>query len=131
MTNKEKNSMNDYTMVSLATDIYRTIDMFMPEQHVDMNINIIPDLCNLMFDMKTARVGAYLGVKREISLMMVDDKPHLDVDIDIKFYKTVVSRNNIPFLERHVTVMKHDPHCDAPYLDEVLSSCKLVGFIID
>lgn len=123
--------MSDYTMVSFATDIYRAIDMFMPERHVDMNINVIPDLCNLMFDMKTARVGAYLGVKREISLMMVDDKPHLDVDIDIKFYETVVSRNGIPFLERHVAVLKRDSHGDAPYLDEVLRLSELAGFIID
>jgi len=123
--------MNDYTMVSLATDIYGAIDIFMPERHVEMNINVIPDLCNLMSDPKSARVGAYLGVKREISLMMVDDKPHFDTDVDINFYEIVVSRNGIPFIERHVTVMKHDPHCEARYLDAVLSLCKLAGFIID
>jgi len=123
--------MSDYTMVSLATDIYGAIDESMPEQHVAMNINVIPDLCNLMSDPKTARGGAYLGVKSEISLMMVDDKPHLDTDIDIRFYETVVTKGGIPFLERHVAVVKNDPHCDTTYLDEVLRLCGLADFIAD
>lgn len=122
---------NDYTMVSLATDLYLTINEDMPEQDVRTNVTIIPHLCNLMADPKIAQKGVYLGVEYGISLMLVDNQPHERFDFDLKFYEKVISKYGIPFVERHVALIKYKENVEIPHLDEIFDNCRMLDFIVD
>ena len=122
---------NEYTMVSLATDIYSHINNELPEHDVPLNINIIPDLCNLMADPKIARKGVYLGVEHDISLMMANEHPNSHLDFDFKFYEETIVKNGIPFVERHVKIIKHKRDIEIPYLNDILDMCRTANFIVD
>lgn len=122
---------NDYTMVSLATDLYLTLNNDMPEQDVRMNVTIIPQLCNLMELPKYAHKGVYLGVQYDISLMAVDTEPHENYDFDLKFYAEVKSKFGIPFVERHVALIKYKENVDIPHLNEIFELCRTAEFIVD
>ena len=89
---------NKYTMVSLATDIYSCINTELPEHDVPLNLNIIPDLCNLMADPKIAQKGVYLGVEHDISLMMVNEHLNGHLDFDLKFYEETIVKTASPLL---------------------------------
>lgn len=124
-------STNDYTIVSLATDIYTYLNNGMPERNVAMNITAIPNLCNLMGIPKIAQKGVYLGVNKQLSLMMVDEHHHKLNDFDLKFYEVVKSKFGIPFVEKHVALIKYNEHVEIPHLDDIFSMCRLADFIVD
>lgn len=122
---------NEYTLVDLATDIFMTINENLPETDVRMNLSMIPALCDMFADKKTALNGVYLGVKHDISLMVVDDKPHLDTDYDLKFYEEVVIKGCIPFTERHVALIQYDKFINLIYMEDVFGYCETAGFVVD
>lgn len=122
---------NEYTLVDLATDIYMVINDNLSEADVRMNLSMIPDLCDMFADKKTALNGVYLGVKHDISLVVVDDKSHLDTDYDLKFYEEIVQKGGISFLERHVALIRYDKFIDIPYMEDIFECCENAGFIVD
>ena len=122
---------NKYTMVSLATDIYSCINNELTEHDVPLNLNIIPDLCNLMGDHKIAKNGVFLGVEHDISLMIVNEHPNDHLDFDFKFYEETIVKNGIPFVERHIQIIKHKRDIEIPYLNDILDMCRTADFIVD
>ena len=122
---------NEYPMVSLATDIYSCINNELPEHDVPLNINIIPDLCNLMGDHKIAQNGVFLGVEHDISLMMVNEHPNEHLDFDFKFYEETIVKNGIPFVEQHVKLIKNKKDLEIPYLNDIFDMCRTADFIVD
>ena len=63
--------------------------------------------------------------------MVVDDKPHLDTDYDLKLYEEDVQKGCISFLERHVVLIQHDKFIDVPYMEDIFECCENAGFIVD